>query len=90
MHEASLVADLVAKAEAVCGGALVEQVTVRRGALCHISAESLEEHFAAVVNGTLLEGAELVVVSGPEGDAALEDPYAQDLLLVSIDVAGGP
>jgi len=90
VHEATLIADLISKAEKVSGGAIVEQVTVRRGALCHISAESLEEHFAAVVDGTLLEGAALVIVNGPEGDAALDDPYAQDLLLVSIDVAGGP
>lgn len=85
MHEASLVRDLVRRAEAVVvaedasrGSAL----TVRRGALCHVSADHLRGHFAEAAVGTRVEGAELRV----ESDNDLSAPGAGDLILVSVTV----
>ena len=88
MHEASLVESLIDQAAEVSGGEPVVTVTVRRGALCQVSVGSLEAHFAALAPGTVVAGAALEVVDGPQGDAALDDPYARDLLLVSLEVVG--
>ena len=88
MHELSMMRDLVEKAETVvrdCGGVGASAVRVRRGALSHMSAAHLKEHFEWVVHGTLLDGAELHV--DDDGDVAAET--AQDLVLMSVDVVGG-
>ncbi len=85
MHEASLVRDLVRRADA---GVAAEDapraaaVTVRRGALCHVSADHLRGHFAEVAIGTRVEGAALRV----ESDADPAAPGAADLILVSVTV----
>ena len=63
MHELSMMRDLVQKAETVvrdCGGLGASAVTVRRGALSHMSTAHLQQHFEWVVHGTLLDGAELL------------------------------
>jgi hydrogenase nickel incorporation protein HypA/HybF len=86
MHEASLVRDLVRRADAVVaaeGAPRATAVTVRRGALCHVSADHLRGHFAGAAVGTRVEGAELRVES--DDDATV--PGASDLLLVSVTVA---
>ncbi|MCS6912135.1 MAG: hydrogenase maturation nickel metallochaperone HypA [Myxococcales bacterium] len=85
MHELSLMADLFRKIERVAreqGARRVTGVTVRLGALSHVSAEHLREHFSAMSQGTVAEGAQLSIesCSGPD------EPGAQDVVLESIEV----
>jgi len=85
MHEASLVRDLVLRAEAVVAAEEARRaaaVTVRRGALCHVSADHLRGHFAEAARGTRVEGADLRVESDDDPTA----PGAADLVLVSVTV----
>ena len=92
MHESSLVSGLVEAALQAAGAGNAVRVTglqVRVGALAGISPGHLAEHFDRVAAGTLLEGARLVVTSGPEGPAALDDPKAQTIALTAIDVETG-
>jgi hydrogenase nickel incorporation protein HypA/HybF len=57
-------------------------VTVRLGALSHISAHHFREHFEEAARGGPAEGADLVVeTSGDESD-----PRAQDIMLESVEV----
>ena len=85
MHEAGLVRDLVRKADAVVTAEDADRatsITVRIGALSHLSAEHLRSHFDSASRDTALEGADLVV----EID---EDPSAADamvLVLVAVEV----
>lgn len=86
MHEAGLVRDLVRKADAIVAADGAEHavaVSVRTGALSHVSAEHLRGHFAVASRGTRLEGAELAVVADEDPTAA----DALDLVLVSVEVA---
>ncbi len=85
MHELSLIHDLLRKIEQVARehqASRISGVTVRLGALSHISADHFREHFVEGVSGTLAEGAqlEIEVTDNPN------DPHAQDILLVSVDV----
>jgi len=85
MHELSLLADLMRKVEAVAareGARRVRAVTVRLGALAHISAAHLAEHFARAALGGVAAGARLEV----ETVADPADPRAQDIVLVSVEV----
>lgn len=86
MHELSLLADLMRKVEAVAreqGSPRVVAVRVKLGALAHISAEHLRDHFERAARGTLSEGAELIVDAGTDP----ADPHAQEILLDSVEVA---
>jgi hydrogenase nickel incorporation protein HypA/HybF len=86
MHEVGLVRDLIRKANAVVadGGAdRAAVVTVRVGAMSHISADHLRGHFTEIATGTAVEGAELVVETGEDITA----PEAMDLILVSVEMA---
>jgi hydrogenase nickel incorporation protein HypA/HybF len=85
MHELSLIADLLNKIEAVAReqqARKVVAVTVRLGALTHLSPEHFQEHFAHASHGTLAEGARLDIqlLTDPA------DPQAQELLLESVEV----
>jgi hydrogenase nickel incorporation protein HypA/HybF len=89
MHEAGLARDLIRKAEAMAaaeGARRVTAVTVRIGGLANVTGEHLREHFAAEARGTMAEEAAVEVVLGPDGNGALDDPHAFDLLLVGIEV----
>jgi hydrogenase nickel incorporation protein HypA/HybF len=93
MHEASLAADLVRKAEAVAraeGAERITTVTVRIGALAHVTGEHLAGHFAEAARGSLAEGARVESITGPDDEAALDDPNAADVILLSVEVEGGP
>lgn len=85
MHEHSLLRSLVAKLASISadhGGARVAAVSLRLGALAHISADHLREHFTEAVRGGPAEGAELrIAVSEDE-----RDPQAQDILLESVEI----
>lgn len=87
MHEQSLISDLIAKAEAVVrssGARRAVKVTVRLGALSHLSAAHLVEYFAVATCGGVLDGAVLDVTQ----DTDPADPGALDLVLTSVEVEG--
>ena len=97
MHEMSLLRDLIRKideiasaegvagaegAESAEGVASVRRVTVRIGALAHISAAHFREHFEQAIVGHSAAGAELVV----EVSEDQSDPLAQEIVLLSLEV----
>jgi hydrogenase nickel incorporation protein HypA/HybF len=78
-------ADLLRKIESVAGlqrANKVVCVTVRLGALSHMSPDHFRGHFAEAARGTIAEGARLQI----EVLTDLADPQAQDVLLDSIEV----
>jgi hydrogenase nickel incorporation protein HypA/HybF len=85
MHELSLLAGLLRKIEAVARreqASAVTRVTVRVGALCHLSPAHLREHFVRTAQGTVAEGARLDI----EVLTDLADPHAQEILLENVEV----
>lgn len=85
MHEFSLIANLFKKLENVVKEQEADratEVTVRLGALSHISAEHFREHFDQASPGTVAEGARLNVLTSTDAS----DPNAQEILLESIEV----
>jgi hydrogenase nickel incorporation protein HypA/HybF len=86
MHEASLMKDLMLKIETVAreqNAHRVVAVSVRLGALSHMSAGHFREHFLLASQGTLAEDAELVI----EVLTDSSDPHAQEILLESVEIA---
>jgi len=86
MHEASLMKDLMRKIDAVAreqNARRVLGVSVRLGALSHMSAAHFREHFDVASEGTLAAGAELKI----EVLTDTTDPHAQEILLESVEVA---
>jgi hydrogenase nickel incorporation protein HypA/HybF len=87
MHELSLMADLLRKLEAIAREqhpANIVAVTIKVGALAHISAQHLREHYVRACQGTALAGARLLIEIGTD----LSDPQAQDLVLDRVEVEG--
>jgi len=85
MHEATLLKDIMRKLEHVAdeqGAARITAVHLRLGALAHISADHLREHFEEASRGTRAEGARVEI----EEVAEIDDPHAQDILLTSVEV----
>ncbi len=85
MHEFSLMADLLRKIEQLARDAKAERVaavTVKLGALAHITPDHFREHFEAAIVGTVAEGATLDIELSEDRD----DPNAQDILLGSIEI----
>jgi hydrogenase nickel incorporation protein HypA/HybF len=85
MHEASLLANLMRRAEEVAqaeGAHRVVGMSVWLGALSHLSAEHFTEHFNRASVGTMAEGAslELTVSEDPN------HPDAQSILLEKLEV----
>lgn len=60
----------------------ITKVRVWLGALSHLSEEHFKYHFDMAARGTLAEGADIEA----EESQDLNDPYAQTVLLQSIDV----
>ncbi|MFV1980665.1 MAG: hydrogenase/urease maturation nickel metallochaperone HypA [Rhodothermia bacterium] len=86
MHEMSLLADLMKKVKEIAAANdadEVVEVTVRLGAMAHISPDHLREHFVKAAVGTVAEGADLVVIESDD----MADPNAQNIILDSIEVA---
>jgi hydrogenase nickel incorporation protein HypA/HybF len=86
MHEASLMKDLMRKILAISreqNGARVVGVSVRLGALSHMSPGHFREHFAVASSGTMAEGAKLNIQVLTD----LSDPQAQEILLASVEIA---
>ena len=85
MHELSLVASLCARAEGVAraeGAQRVVGMSVRLGALSHLSPDHLRDHLARAAVGSILEGARVAVTI----DTDLSSPTAQDIELLSVEV----
>jgi hydrogenase nickel incorporation protein HypA/HybF len=85
VHEASLIANLLRQIAAIMqpqGAGRVVGVTVKLGALCHISPEHFRAHFVYGARGTIAEGAHLTLVSEHDPD----DPHAQDVVLDCLEV----
>jgi hydrogenase nickel incorporation protein HypA/HybF len=87
MHEASLMNALMRRIEQVAAGEGATRVTavrVRLGALSHMSPEHFREHWEVSSRDSIAREAELAI----EVSADLEDPGAQDVTLLSVDVPG--
>lgn len=85
MHEQSLMVDLMRKINAIGEEQQAEKITcvkVRLGALSHMSAEHFKEHFVLAARGSRAEKAKLDI----EVLTDLNDPYAQDIMLDSVEV----
>ena len=85
MHEASLIADLLRQITALMrqqGTGRVVGVTVKLGALSHISPDHFREHFVHGARGTIAEGARLTLEIGSDPG----DPHAQDIVLACLDI----
>ena len=86
MHEMSLLKDVIAKIQRVAlehDAQKVTGVTLELGALAHISADHLREHFEEAVRGTMIEAADLTIHE--LGDS--NHPHAQEIVLRDIQVA---
>lgn len=86
MHEFSLINDLMRKITSVALEQRTRKVvglTVKLGALSHISPDHFREHFIHASRGTVAEGARLHI----EVLTDVTDPQSQEVLLESIEVA---
>jgi hydrogenase nickel incorporation protein HypA/HybF len=86
MHEASLMKDLMRKILEVSReqkDARVVGISIKLGALSHMSAGHFREHFAVAAQGTAAEGAKLKI----EELSDTNDPMAQQILLESVEIA---
>lgn len=89
MHEMSLMDDLFKKIKEIAAinqAEFVSKVAVEIGALAHISPDHFREHFVAFQNtpdNRLIKSASLSIVF----NADIDHPRAQDITLLSIDVA---
>lgn len=85
MHEATLMAGLMRRIAAIAKAELAGRITgvsVRLGALSHISAEHFAEHFEHASCGTVAEGARLTVKVSDD----MHNVNAQDILLEDVEV----
>ena len=85
MHEFSLIDDLLKKIETIVVSRKAKRavvVTVKLGALSHISAEHFCEHFEHAAEGTVAESARLDVYESED----INDVLAQEILLESVEV----
>jgi hydrogenase nickel incorporation protein HypA/HybF len=85
VHEASLIANLLRQITAIMqqqGTGRVVGVTVKLGALSHISPEHFREHFVHGARGTMAEGVRLTLEIGHDPG----DPCAQDVVLDCLEV----
>lgn len=85
MHEASLTASLLGRAVAqarAAGAVRIVGLTVRLGALSHLSPEHFRDHFRDAARGTLAEGATLDTIV----DTDIRADGAADIRLEAIEV----
>lgn len=86
MHEASLMNNLMRKVEAVAreqNASKVVGISVKLGALSHMSARHFREHFVVVSQGTIAQDATLDITVLED----TRDPLAQEILLESVEIA---
>ena len=85
MHELSLIKDLIRKITTIAReqhASKVLSVTVKLGALSHISPEHFREHFIHASQGTISEGAQLNI----EDQTDITNPQSQEVLIKNIEV----
>ncbi len=85
MHEFSLIKDLIRKISTIAReqhASKVLSVTVKLGALSHISPEHFREHFIHASRGTITDCAQLNI----EVQTDINDPQSQDVLIQNIEV----
>lgn len=85
MHEQSIINDLIKKILSLAEKEQAEKVTkvsVKLGALSHMSAAHFKEHYTIAAKGTLAEHAEIEA----EESNDMDDPNAQVVILKSIDI----
>lgn len=86
MHETGLIRNLVHRLEAAArdaGSDRIAGVTVCLGALSQISPEHFREHFDEETQGTIAEGAALIIECATD----ITDAHAQSVLLRSVELA---
>lgn len=86
MHEKSVMNHLMNKILSLAKkekAAKVTKVSVKLGALSHMSPAHFKEHFTISAKGTIAEHAAIEAEEGQD----IHDPNAQTILLKSIDVA---
>lgn len=85
MHEQSLLRDLMSQIERIArteGAIHIQEVHLRLGALAHISADHLREHFERASEGTVAEGAQLVIdVRDDESEDGAQDIRLESLVV---------
>jgi hydrogenase nickel incorporation protein HypA/HybF len=85
VHERALMRDVMARIETLArseGATRVTKVSVRLGALSHLTPEHFREHFDDAARGTVAEGAAVEA----ELDGDIHDRLARDVLLESVEV----
>ncbi|MDJ0836181.1 MAG: hydrogenase maturation nickel metallochaperone HypA [Acidobacteriota bacterium] len=85
MHEMTLLRDIFRKIGEVAetnGAERVVAVTLELGAMAHISADHLREHFTHESVGGVAEGARLTIIENPDPN----DPNAQEIILRDIEI----
>ena len=85
MHEMSLMRDLLNRIKTISekeNATRVLSVSVKLGALSHISPDHFREHFVEESQGTIAEGARLEI----EASSDVHDPQAQDILLKDVEI----
>lgn len=85
MHERSLLRGVLRQIERIVRdekAGRVDEVRLELGALAHISAEHLREHFAEAAAGGVADGARLVIETGTD----TSDRDAQHIRLKSLVV----
>jgi hydrogenase nickel incorporation protein HypA/HybF len=85
MHEHAIIKDIIKQIQsiaAVQGALKVVGVSIKLGALCHITPRHFREHFELLSRGTVAERAKLSF----EVSKGIDDPHAQNITLESIDV----
>ena len=86
MHEKSIMDNLMKKILVLAqkeNASRVTKISVKLGALSHMSPEHFQEHFDEASQGTVAENA----IIEAEVSHDIYDPNAQSILLKSIDVA---
>lgn len=89
MHEKSLMDQLMKKIFQLAEQASAEKVTkvsIKLGALSHMSAQHFKEHFDIAAKGTIAQYAEI----NAEESQDVNDPDALFVILKSIDLVNGP
>jgi len=85
MHEFSLIKDLIRKISTIAHeqhASKIISVTVKLGALSHISPDHFREHFVHASRGTISEGAQLTIKIMTD----ITDPQSQEVLIENIEV----
>ena len=85
MHEFSLITDLIRKISTIAHEQHVSKVlsvTIKLGALSHISPDHFREDFVHASRGTISEGARLNI----EFMTDVTDPQSQEVLIENIEV----